>query len=196
MALDYRSEYQRYKRYYTYLGPVFKNPVFRAYFTVVMSIFTVAIFTAFAIRPTIATIVGLQRQIEDKQGLNRRLDEKLNALSALQNDYQIIENDLPLVLTALPTDPAVSQAIIYLEKVATSSAVNLDKITIAKANYGKASTASAELIPVTMTFSGGFDNIKNFFNQILKLPRLFSPADVSVSKDDNNRGVINIYYLP
>ncbi|MEK7127262.1 MAG: type 4a pilus biogenesis protein PilO, partial [Patescibacteria group bacterium] len=179
MALDYRSEYQRYKRYYTYLGPVLKNPIFRAYFTVVMSIFTVAIFVAFAIRPTIATIAGLTRQIEDKQGLNRRLDEKINSLSALQNDYQVAEKDLPLVFTALPTDPSVSQAIIFLEKTATASGINLSKVSVAKADYGKNSTVSAELVPVTLTFSGSFDSVKNFFKQVLNLPRLFSPAEIS-----------------
>ncbi len=195
MALDYRSEYQRYKRYYTYLGPVLKNPIFRAYFTVVMSIFTVAIFVAFAIRPTIATIAGLTRQIEDKQGLNRRLDEKINSLSALQNDYQVAEKDLPLVFTALPTDPSVSQAIIFLEKTATASGINLSKVSVAKADYGKNSTVSAELVPVTLTFSGSFDSVKNFFKQVLNLPRLFSPAEISVSKDDN-KATTNIYYLP
>ena len=195
MALDYRSEYQRYKRYYTYLGPVLKNPIFRAYFTVVMSIFTVAIFVAFAIRPTIATIAGLTRQIEDKQGLNRRLDEKINSLSALQNDYQVAEKDLPLVFTALPTDPSVSQAIIFLEKTATASGINLSKVSVAKADYGKNSTVSAELVPVTLTFSGSFDSVKNFFKQVLNLPRLFSLAEISVSKDDN-KATTNIYYLP
>mgnify|MGYP001609837987 CR=1 FL=1 len=195
MALDYRSEYQRYKRYYTYLGPVLKNPIFRAYFTVVMSIFTVAIFVAFAIRPTIATIAGLTRQIEDRQGLNRRLDEKINSLSALQNDYQVAEKDLPLVFTALPTDPSVSQAIIFLEKTATASGINLSKVSVAKADYGKNSTVSAELVPVTLTFSGSFDSVKNFFKQVLNLPRLFSPAEISVSKDDN-KATTNIYYLP
>lgn len=203
MALDYRSEYQRYKRYYTYLGPVLKSPVFRAYFTVVMSIFTVAILVAFAIRPTVATIVNLTRQIADKQVLNRRLEEKVNALSALQNDYQLIEKDLPLIFAALPADPAVSQAVILLEKTATAAGINLNKVSVIKADYSKSQIASgaaiasvsAEFVPVVLTFSGSFDDSKNFFKQILNLPRLFSPAEVSVSKDDN-RATINIYYLP
>jgi Tfp pilus assembly protein PilO len=209
MALDYRSEYQRYRRYYTYLGPIVKSPIFRAYFSVVMSIFTVAIFVAFAIRPTLATIIGLQKQIEDKQDFNRRLDEKINALSQLQIDYQAVERDLPLVFTALPQDPAVSEAVILLEKTATAAGVTLTNISIPKADYSRplpasgaaVASVSSQTVEVSVKISGGFDNLKNFFELLGNLPRLFSPAKTVVSQEAAKAGLesqasVNIYFLP
>lgn len=197
MALDYRSEYQRYKRYYTSLGTVLESPVFKAYFTVTLSIFTVAIFIAFAIRPTLATIAGLTRQIEDKQGLNSRLDEKINSLSALQNDYQMIEKDLPLIFAAVPLDPSVTKVVMSVEKTATASGVILETISVAKADYTKESvaTVSAKMIPITLSYSGGFDNIKNFLKQILNLPRIINPANVAVDLK-GSQTTINVYYMP
>ncbi len=209
MALDYRSEYQRYRRYYTYLGPIIKNPIFRAYFSVVMSIFTVAIFIAFAIRPTLATIVGLQKQIEDKQNYNRRLDEKINSLSQLQSDYQAVERDLPLVFTALPQDPAVSEAVILLEKTATAAGVVLTNLSIPKADYSQMPLASgaaiastsSQAVKVSVKISGGFDNLKNFFERLGNLPRIFFPDDTGVNKQTQEQGLdsqstVSVYYLP
>ncbi len=209
MALDYRSEYERYRRYYMYLGPIIKNPIFQAYFSIVMSIFTIAIFVAFAIRPTLATIANLQRQIQDKQDINRRLDQKINDLSKLQSDYQTIERDLPLIFSALPQNPSVSKAIILLEKTATSAGVTLSAVNITTADYSEIPLAtgaavasiSSSFVPINLTVVGDFDNIRNFLEQLTNLPRIFNPSNIGIVKSQDSsaldtRTEVNVYFLP
>jgi len=192
-----------------YLGPIIKNPIFRAYFSIVMSIFTIAVFVAFAIRPTISTIVNLQRQIQDKQDINRRLDQKINDLSKLQSDYQAVERDLPLIFSALPDNPNVSRAIILLERTATASGVALSAVSLSKADYSSTvmatraavASVSSESVPINLTVSGGFENIKNFLQQLTNLPRVFSPVNVQVIKSKENseletRTQVDVYFLP
>lgn len=191
-----------------YLGPMVKNPIFRAYFSIVLSIFTIAIFLAFAVRPTISTIVSLQKQISDKQDLNRRLDEKINALSKLQNDYQMVEKDLPVIFSVMPENPAVSDAVILLEKTATASGVKLAGITIANADYTRVPAASgaavasvsSSLVPVSLDITGEFDNIKNFLEQLAGLPRVIAPVETAVTKSTDGslstQARVNIYFIP
>src|SRR3990167_7353762 len=98
---------KRYNRYYTWIGPLLKKPQTRAYTFLILSIFTVAFFVFFAIRPTINTIIGLRKQIEDDQIVDTKLQDKINALSQIQAELDVLQPDLPLIDTALPTKSEV-----------------------------------------------------------------------------------------
>jgi Tfp pilus assembly protein PilO len=206
MALDYRSEYQRYRRYYMAMGPVLKNPIIRAYLSVSASFLTTAIFLAFAIRPTIATIAGLVREIDDKRKLSDRLDAKINSLAILQSDYRSVESEIPGVEAALPPDPALGQAVIWAEKVLASTGISADTLTVSRVSYEKVATSSAEVvaIPIQISFSAHYEKIEAFLRLVYQLPRIFSVSSISISQSNQfltnsglpNRVEIVGYYLP
>lgn len=93
---------RKYRRYYQRLEPLFKNRKTQAYFMVVMSLFTITFFSAFAIRPTLKTIVSLNKQIQDKSSVDERLDQKITSLIEARDAYQAIEPTVPLIYAALP----------------------------------------------------------------------------------------------
>ena len=195
MALDYRIEYQRYKHYFVYLKPFIENPVTRAYFSVVASLFTIAVFIAFAIRPTFATIITLNREISDKTSLSVQLDAKINALTALQSEYQSVEDSLPLVDLALPDNPEISSTISHIEKVATVSGVKIGGIAGGKIDYQQTASSSAIIVPLTVDLTGDYPGFQLFLSQLATLPRLIIISDLNLTSK-TAKLTANIYYFP
>ena len=125
----------RYYKYYQKLEPAFKNRKTQAYLMAVLSLMTISFFGFFAIRPTLKTIAVLQRQIIDRKTLNEKLDEKINALILAQDEYRLIEADLPLIYTLLPEKPEFPLLMRLLENLtiqnsATISGIQFDPIVL------------------------------------------------------------------
>ncbi len=106
---------------------------------IVLSLFTIAFFGAFAIRPTLKTIATLRRQIGDKTLVNHRLEEKINNLILAQEEYQRVEADLPTLYSLLPEKaefPTLLRKleVLTIENGATISGIQFDPIVL----YGEA----------------------------------------------------------
>ncbi len=207
MALDYKTEYQRYRHYYTYLSPFFGNPVFRACFALIISLVTVAIFLAFAIRPAVTTIIELRGEIAQKQALLKKLDDKVDVLSKLQIQYRTVEPELPAVSVAVPTLPLTPEDIVLLEKASAVSGVSLEGMAAGPASYDNQPAKAA--IPVEIKFSavGDFAQLQNFSRVLISLPRLFAPTAMMMTTNQApgtasaggqliQNWDINSYYLP
>lgn len=205
----------RYKRYYTWIGPIVNTPKAKAYTFLSISFLTVAFFIFFAIRPTINTIVGLQKQIADNKEVENKLQDKINALSQLQAEMNILEPDIPLIDTALPTKSEVVTLLKNVESLAQQNNASLSAVQIGEAALSDLSDAAlqqaqiqvqqqngvGEAIPVSFIFTveGGYVNIANLINKITNLPRIVATQNVSISKSTGKIiGSVrfNAYYLP
>jgi Tfp pilus assembly protein PilO len=128
MVFNYRTEYNRYRRYFTSLEPLAKTPIIRAYFSLIASLFALSFFGAFAIRPTIKTIIGLRKEITDASFTDKRLQEKINALSEAQTQYSLIQPELPTVFAALPKNPEFSSLLKQIENIVVASGASISAI--------------------------------------------------------------------
>ncbi len=99
----------------------------QTYLELILSFAAVAFFGWFALRPTITTIVDLLTEIDDKQEIVSKLDQKIDALVAADTTYKSVESQLPLLDEALPTDHQVAQFTSQIETLAQESGVNLVK---------------------------------------------------------------------
>ena len=88
MPFNYKTEIQRYRKYYHSLEPVLAKPRSKAYTTIVFSFLAVSLFGWYAIMPTIQTILFLQREIKDKTQLSTQMEDKIAALIEAQSYYQ------------------------------------------------------------------------------------------------------------
>lgn len=199
---------KRYKRYYTWIGPLMKKPQTKAYTFLILSIFTIAFFIFFAIRPTINTIIGLQKQIEDDKLVETKLQDKINALSQIQAELDIIRPDLPLVDTALPTKSEVVTLIKTLEALssennASLSAIQVGEAALSEGKFTNIAVADGQqnAVPVSFVFTieGNYTDIANLVKRVTNLPRIVATQNVSVLKSSGKIiGTIrfNAYYLP
>lgn len=92
---------------YLSLIPSFKEARAQAFYTLTLSLIAVALCIYFAINPTISTIIQLSKELEDNKLIEQKLIEKITNLQTLQQKYNTMQQDLPLLYAALPETPKV-----------------------------------------------------------------------------------------
>lgn len=194
MAFNYKTEFQRYRRYYQSLEPTFTKPKSRAYTTIIFSFLAVSLFGWYAIRPTIQTILFLQREIRDKTELNKKMEDKIAALIEAQAYYQEVEPLLPVVDQALPTIPDAIPLLIQLRNLASRSgtligAVQLPTIPLTGQEIGPAGKDAKSSSPgankehiydLSISVRGSYPSIRTFLEGITQMRRIVSVDALAV----------------
>ncbi|MBI3385149.1 type 4a pilus biogenesis protein PilO [Candidatus Gottesmanbacteria bacterium] len=217
-----KKEYlrKRYLRYYTWIGPLLSKPRTRAYTFLALSLFCAAFFLFFAIRPTINTIAGLRKQIDDEKLVEKKLQDKINALSQIQAEYSVIQSYLPALNSSLPTKADVVDLVKSIEKLAnenqaslsavqigetflddkTVAAINTPVVNVKKNNENAQQTfASATLVSFVFTVEGDYSNAANLVAKVGRLPRLLTTQNVLLTKGVGKVIAtvrLSAYYLP
>ncbi len=74
---------------------IYEKPEIRASIEIILSVLSVGFLLLFAIRPTLATVVGLQKKIEDQSLVDTKLTTKIAALTKAQADLVTYSGKLP-----------------------------------------------------------------------------------------------------
>lgn len=180
--------YSRYRQYYQRLEPILKRPHVPAYTMAILSLLTLSVFGAFAIRPAIKEIFELNRKIEDRNLVSKKLDEKIKNLNLAQKEYEEVQDDLSLILTALPQDSKFPPFLKNLEGVASSSGVALDnlkfqEITLWDPNAPKSNEGAPKALNFSLDASGPYPGLFLFLQSLEKGKRLISLDDLSLTSD-------------
>ena len=160
----------RRNRYYTYIRPVLRNKFVKTYSSVIFSLVTIFIFSFYAIRPTVTTILSLQKSIQEQNGVLNSLKEKAANLVEGKNNYEkispttrdkieyLIPNDLRLstVINSLSTATQTSEA--------TISGIQIQTVALQPLE-GKPSKAS-QISEIDFSFNaqGEFENMMKLLN--------------------------------
>jgi len=197
-----RDKYKRYRRYYQKIVPLLKKPATRAYMGFILTLFTISFFAFFAIRPTANTIVELLKKIEDGKYTNRKLAEKITALSSAQNTYFQLIDDLVVVEEALPGDVAMENYVKQLENVILASKMQIlssrvDEFKIPddeEEKREKVKKDEADGIKIAISAGGGYDEVLNLLTNLHKLRRLTTIEGVTIdsSREEVNRLMVTI----
>lgn len=123
MAMNALSNLPR--KVYLDLVPRFREEKTQAFTTIILTLFGLMLFGFFAIKPTIETIVKLQKELADTRFVNKSLEEKIANLSTLQQKYNALQQDLPIILRSLPKKPSVPLFIAQLQALARGTNVTV-----------------------------------------------------------------------
>lgn len=197
--MNNERSFLKYKRYYTYIEPFFKAPILRTYTTLVLSFLTVSFFIVFAIRPTIKTIVSLNKQIGDGKFTDQKLQEKINALSMAQAEYNQVSGDLPVILASLPDNPSVAPFVKTLESVASSSGVSVNSFQLSNVDLldfpsSRGKKVALGEIGFTMVVSSPYKNLLSFLEFIRKVQRLIiiEKIAIGVSREKESKSALQL----
>lgn len=80
-----------YSRYFTYIKPITGIPIVKTYAPVIFTVLTVTIFVIFAIKPTIETILILQKRLKDADAIVAEVNAKVENLSKGRENYQKLD---------------------------------------------------------------------------------------------------------
>lgn len=191
-------------RYYTYIKPILQNPIVKTYGTPTFTIFAIAVFIIFAIKPTLETISVLQKKLQDSDEILARVNKKTQDLSQGRQNYLAIDHTVKeKINTAVPNKLLLQSLVDSLEQAALTnqasiSALQIQPVTVSEAT--NSATFKLETIGFTFNAEGSFTNLIRVIEAIQESPRLILVDSLIFNKAvDSSTIVISVsgkaYYL-
>lgn len=175
MAQGWRKDYLRYKGFFLDVLVVYNSrPNLKAYLELILSLGTIVIFSIYAIKPTILTIVELNNEIKSKENTVLLLTQKISNLKIASNLLQKESQNLEIIDNAVPTGANVELLVKQIEKISLDNSVAIRNFSSAniflKGNSDK--KVESEL-PVSFSITGNYQNLFQFLQTIENLRRPF-----------------------
>lgn len=196
MPTSFNQIYSRYRGYFSDILALYRQkPDLKRFLELFLSLAAVTVFSLFAIKPTVITIVGLVKEIKAKENTILLMDIKINNLKTAQNVYYQNKAAIEILNSAIPDSPAPDLAARQIEAIVANSSVYPDNISYSSATIKgkddlKRSKAETEGLPekakavtVSLGGKGEFDPIKNLISNLENARRPFKIDTATVSKN-------------
>ena len=162
----------------TTLLEFYQRPVAKVSLELFFSIITIIFFAFFAIRPTLLTMSNLVKEIDDKKILNQQLNQKIAALSTVQDSYNANQARFPVLDKAIPPTPRFDEAIAIIERAASDRGLLISSIQAKE--IPKEPTQDVDFSqktrlskPILITVTGDYPTIRQFIGDLGNLQRTF-----------------------
>lgn len=190
-----QSNLEKYSKYLA-LMPDLRQEKAKKFTTIVLTLVASIILGFFAISPTLSTIANLQKQIDDDQFVDQKLQEKINNLSTLRQKYNDIQNDLPVVYDAIPKSPQIPPLVAEIQTIAQNSNFNISGIQTFTVNLSKQSTSPQKSSSFNFGLSGqgSYGDMLNFMDQLVGFQRIITIDNIAISKVNagNNQSALQL----
>ncbi len=190
---------EQYRKYYHSLEPILAKPKTRVYSTVIFIFLVVALFGWYAVKPTVQTILYLRREIVDKKSVNKKMDEKIEALIEAQALLESIGQRASYIQDATPTDPNAIDVVRQLRDIATSAGASISAIQVASAPMLPSASASASKsytvkqidFAVSMSIEGNYDALSSFLRNCIAMRRIITIESISFTPNKKQATTIS-----
>lgn len=193
-----------YSRYFTYIKPITKLPIVKNYGPTIFTLLTISILIFFAIKPTIETIVVLQKKLADSEALLEKVTQKADDLSLARKNYDNLDQNIKMkITTAIPDTISLKSVVQTLEQAArlheaSISALQFQPIVIETQAEDK--VGSPAEISFTFNMDGDYRNLVALLQELKTSGRLIAIDKVSLSKTSDGTTLImslsgKAYYL-
>ena len=200
LKLTLKSSYRSFVDRYYHARDEDERQKFIAYFYITISLFTLSFFGFFAIRPTIITIVNLNRQLKDNEQVLERIKQKQQDLAKLTALQDSLKNEIPLIEKAVPNVPKIPYLSRQIETVALKNNVNLTSLNFGAIDVGGATSESLLSFSISITAEGAENDVNKFIRDLTSMDRLlgFERFTTGKTKRDAFGGTIAMkgYFLP
>lgn len=181
----------RYREYLKLL-PKIKKESTKTIVMLTLTFITLSFLGIFAINPTISTIVELQKQLTDSQFVEQQLSTKIKNLSSLQQQYDNLSNDLPIIENAIPDNAETISLIGQIKALSKNPNIQLTFLKISPVTLS--ATNAQKAIDSSFVFSievhGDYDSLINFVASLTKFNRLVTLESLSIIKNPQGNNLI------
>jgi Tfp pilus assembly protein PilO len=144
---------------------------------------TIALFAIFAIRPTILTIVELNKEINQKQETLLKLTQKIRDLQNGNNTLQRETQRLPIIDSAVPDNALPEVLVKQIELIANANQLKIMSLSISNTvligsedtanteQEGKKLPDNARQLPFTISVTGRYEDLYSFTDKLQNLKR-------------------------
>ena len=176
---------------------------FRNNVNFILTFLSVIIFGLFAIRPSITTITGLVRDLEDYERVNSILTEKIAILNDINADKRKLLHETSLINQALPPSTNESDYLRNVNFIAAKNNIQIESINFAieSKDDPKEESSAVGSLGFTVKVYGRYSDLVNFITDFNKLRRITTIDNVDITpqnKDISSIGAIvtgQIYFL-
>jgi len=174
MAQGWKKDYSRYKGFFLNVLSIYKSkPNLKIYLELMLSLGTIILFSIFAIKPTILTIIDLNNEIKGKENTVLKLKQKVIDLKTASNILQEESDDLKFVDIAVPSNADVEQLIDQIAKIAIANSVEIKNLSSAdillKGSLNK--EVKSNELPINFSLIGSYQNLFQFLQSAENLIR-------------------------
>ena len=193
-----------YSRYFTYIKPVIKSPIIKNYGPAIFSLLTMSILIFFAIRPTVETILVLQKKLADSNEVLQQATQKAENLSLGKKNYDNLDQNIKeKISAAIPDTVSLKSLVQTLEQTAkiheaSVSALQIQPLVVDTKVDERMGTLSE--IAFTFNTEGDYTNLIALLQDLKTSSRLISIENLSISKVIDSQTLImslsgKAYYL-
>lgn len=184
MENEWKKNYSRYKEFFLNIWRLYNTkPSLKIYLELILSLSTITIFALFAIKPTILTIIELNKEIVTKQETISKLRQKIKNLQTANLILQD-ENLTPQIIDdAIPDDAATETLVKQIELLSSQNSVQILSLSVSDVNIlgkndvRKKSTKTINLpegsneLEFTFSVTGSYINLINLLKALETLRR-------------------------
>lgn len=174
----------KYEKYYKDILPYLKKEKNKQYFTVILTLGASIFFALFAINPTLSTIIKLRKEVTDSKFVEEKLSKKINSLSSLSQQYQVIQKDIPYILDAIPQQPEAPILVAQIQSIAQDSTVELTKLEVSPINLTSQPATKSSSFIFELTGKSSYENLQKFISSLINMQRIVSVDSISITKTE------------
>ena len=154
----------------------------------VLSIIAFSFLGLFAINPTLSTIAKLKKELSDTKFVDQALTQKIENLSILQKKYGNLQNDIPIVLNAIPNNPEISLLFAQIQSIAQNFHIQVDNLQNFQVELFTPTTSDQKYHSYlfSLSGSGSFDDVSKFITVLTHMERVVNIEVFSINKTAQN----------
>jgi len=200
---SWKKDYLRYKDFFLNVLVAYKTkPNLRIYLELTLSIITVMVFAMFAIRPTILTIIDLNKEIKAKEETSKKLKQKVTNLQTASALMQQKSADIQYIYMAVPATGKPEQLISQIESLAINNSLKMvsfstsevlmvgKDLQVKKTKDFKGLSNNANELPFSVSLRGSYVDMYSFLNQIENVKRPIKIDSFVINSNVTDEGKI------
>lgn len=163
-----------------------------------LSLLLLVIFFAFAIRPTLNTVLELNKKKNEALTANKRLDEKIQSISLAQANLQEVEPKLDLVNAAVPQEKLILDFLnqaqllggeynVTLKDLDYSGGESTQNSATSQNSQSEPPASSIQKLTFNLAGSGSYADIKAYTARLESLPRLAQINSISLTRAETQQ---------
>lgn len=138
------------------------------YTEISLTLFVIAFFTLFAIRPAAVTISGLVGEIKEKEKISLEMKKKINSVITAQEEYALYQQKVDLIDSFLPVRFNLASGLAQIVGAAGEAKVAQKGIGLAEINLGQPQKTTEVIGGTKRAKKGVNKNIKTSQHSPLK----------------------------
>ncbi len=175
------------EKYLSTIVPTLQEKKVQSFTMIALTLLSISFFGIFAISPTFSTIVDLQKQINDYTFVSQQLTNKITALASLQQQYQIIKPNLPIVYNAIPLTPDLATFVGEVQALSSTSDLSLNNIQTFPVDFTNSTSIGLyNTFTFSLDASGDYTNITQFLSALTSFDRLLVIENVVIQETATN----------